>query len=43
MGMKLDLVPWLFENRILKRMFRPKRVEVVGDCMQVDNEELHYL
>jgi hypothetical protein len=31
------------ENRVLRRMFRPKRVEVVGGWRTLHNEELHSL
>jgi hypothetical protein len=33
----------LFENRVLRRIFRPKRKEVVGGCRRQHNEELHKL
>jgi hypothetical protein len=33
----------VFENRVLKRKFGPKREEVVGGCRRLDNEELHNL
>jgi hypothetical protein len=29
------------ENRVLKRIFGPKREEVAGDCRRLHNEELH--
>jgi hypothetical protein len=32
-----------FENRVLKRMFGPKRDEVVGGLRKLHNEELHNL
>jgi hypothetical protein len=31
----------VFENRILRRIFGPKRSEVTGDWTKVHNEELH--
>jgi hypothetical protein len=33
----------LFENRVLRRMFGPKREEVVGGWRRQHNEELHNL
>jgi hypothetical protein len=33
----------VFENRVLRRIFRPKRVEVTGDWRKLHNEELHNL
>jgi hypothetical protein len=33
----------LFENRILRKIFGPKRVEVVGVWRKLHNEELHNL
>jgi hypothetical protein len=30
----------MFENRVLRRIFGPKRDEVVGGCRQLHNEEL---
>jgi hypothetical protein len=30
----------VFENRMLRRMFRPKRGEVAGGWRKLDNEEL---
>jgi hypothetical protein len=33
----------LFENRVLRRIFGPKRDEVTGDWRKVHNEELHDL
>jgi hypothetical protein len=32
-----------FENRVLRRIFGPKREEVVGDWRRLHNEELHNL
>jgi hypothetical protein len=31
----------MFENRVLRRIFGPKRDEVTGDWMIMLNEELH--
>jgi hypothetical protein len=33
----------VFENRVLRRMFGPKRDEVTGDWRKPHNEELHNL
>jgi hypothetical protein len=33
----------MFENRVLRRMFGPKREEVTGEWRKVHNEELHAL
>ena len=33
----------LFENRVLRRIFWPKRDEVTGECMKLHNEELNDL
>jgi hypothetical protein len=33
----------VFENRVLRRIFGPKRDEVIGDCRKLHNEELHNL
>jgi hypothetical protein len=33
----------LFENRVLRRIFGPKRGEVTGDWRKLHNEELHNL
>jgi hypothetical protein len=33
----------VFENRILRRMFRPQREEVAGGWRRLHNEELHTL
>jgi hypothetical protein len=33
----------VFENRVLRRIFRPKRDEVTGGWRKVHNEELHNL
>jgi hypothetical protein len=33
----------VFENRVQKRIFGPKRDEVIGDRRKLHNEELHSL
>jgi hypothetical protein len=33
----------VFENRVLRRIFRPKREEVEGGCRRLHNRELHNL
>jgi hypothetical protein len=33
----------VFENRVLRRIIRPKRDEVTGEWRKLYNEELHYL
>jgi hypothetical protein len=33
----------MFENRVLRRIFRPKREEVTGGLIKLKNEELHNL
>jgi hypothetical protein len=33
----------MFENRVLRRMFGPKRDEVMGEWRKLHNEELHDL
>ena len=33
----------LFENRVLRRIFGPKRDEVTGEWRKLDNEELRDL
>jgi hypothetical protein len=33
----------VFENRVLRRIFEPKRDEVTGGWGKLHNEELHYL
>jgi hypothetical protein len=33
----------VFENRMLRRIFGPKREEVAGDWRRLHNEELHNL
>jgi hypothetical protein len=51
MGLHGLLQEWLdflhrlkvFENRVLRKIFGPRRDEVTGDCMKLHNEELHNL
>jgi hypothetical protein len=33
----------VFENRVLRRIFGPKRDEMMGDWRKLHNEELHNL
>jgi hypothetical protein len=33
----------VFENRVLRRIFGPKRDEVTGEWRKLHNKELHYL
>jgi hypothetical protein len=33
----------MFEKRVLRRTFRPKREKVAGGCRRLHNEELHKL
>jgi hypothetical protein len=33
----------MFENKVLRRLFGPKRDEVKGDWRKLHNEELHNL
>jgi hypothetical protein len=33
----------VFENRVLRRIYEPKRDEVTGDSRKMHNEELHNL
>jgi hypothetical protein len=33
----------VFENRVLRRIFGPKRDEVMGEWKKLDNKELHDL
>jgi hypothetical protein len=33
----------VFENRVLRRIFGPKRDEVTGECRKLHNKELHDL
>ena len=34
---------WVFENRVLRRIFGPKRDEVTGEWRRLHNEELYAL
>jgi hypothetical protein len=36
-------VMWVFENRVLRRIFGPKRDEVTGGWRKLHNEGLHGL
>jgi hypothetical protein len=36
-------VPRVFENRVLRRIFGPKRDEVTGEWRKLHSEELHNL
>jgi hypothetical protein len=38
-----ELTLWMFENRVLRRIFGPKRDEVTGEWSKLHNEELHDL
>jgi hypothetical protein len=31
------------ENRVLRKIFEPKKEEVIGDWRKLHNEELHHL
>ena len=33
----------VFENRVLRRIFGPKRNEVIGECRKLHNEKLNDL
>jgi hypothetical protein len=33
----------VFENRVLRRIFGPKKADVTGEWMKLHNEELHNL
>jgi hypothetical protein len=33
----------MFEKRVLRKIFGPKRDEVMGGCRKMHNEELHNL
>jgi hypothetical protein len=50
MGVKLALLTLreehrlrVFENRVLRRIFGPRRDEVAGEWRKLHNEELHHL
>jgi hypothetical protein len=38
-----ELRLWVFENRVLRRIFGPKRDEVTGEWRNLHSEELHNL
>jgi hypothetical protein len=40
---KTVILPVVFENRVLRKIFGPKRVEVIGGWRKLHNEELHNL
>jgi hypothetical protein len=40
-GVKFNLTLRVFENRVLRRIFGPKREEVAGDWRRLHYEELH--
>jgi hypothetical protein len=49
-GVKLGSLKWrqenklrVFENRMLRTTFRPKRNEVTGEWRRIHNKELHAL
>ena len=33
--------PWVLENRVLRKIFGPKRDEVTGEWRKLHSEELH--
>jgi hypothetical protein len=41
--LRKDYRPRVFENRVLRRIFGPKRDEVTGEWRKLHNEELHIL
>jgi hypothetical protein len=43
MGVKVDLAFGVFENRVQRRIFGPKREEVTGCWRASHDEELHNL
>jgi hypothetical protein len=43
MGVKLGLRLRVFENRVLRRIFGPKRDEVTGEWRKLHNKELRDL
>jgi len=40
---KIDYIIMLFEYRVMRRIFGPKRAEVTGDWRKLRNDELNYL
>jgi len=34
---------WVFENRVLRRIFEPKRDEIIGERRKLHNEKLSEL
>jgi hypothetical protein len=43
MGVKLGLRLRVFENRVLRRIFKPRTDELIGGWRKVHYEELHNL
>jgi len=41
--LKEERKPWVFENRVLKRIFRPTRDGVTGEWRKINEDELNYL
>jgi hypothetical protein len=41
MGVEREL--WIFENRLLRKEFRPKMQQLTGDLRKLRGEELHVL
>jgi hypothetical protein len=33
----------VFENRVIRRLFGPKKDQLTGECRKLHNEELHIL
>jgi hypothetical protein len=42
-GRRAEHILRVFENRVLRRIFGPKRDDTVGGWRTLHNEELHYL
>jgi hypothetical protein len=40
-NLREELRLWVFENRVLRRIFGAKRDEVTGEWRKLHNEELH--
>jgi hypothetical protein len=34
---------WVFDYKVLRRIFGPKKNEITGECRKLHNEELNYL
>jgi hypothetical protein len=43
MTLREEQILWPFENRMLRRVFSPKRDEATGDLRKLHNDELHNL